>query len=189
MKNSTRLLAIALALSLVSCGTEPQAENPSASTTQTGAAASTGTVSTSSSSGGTEESVRQDPDELAASEAFSVRDVKKCAQVASGSGACVEAYWRMEATYGLNPRACGNIPNRKKAKECEAAGNAYVENYASEPSHCRKISDAAMRSRCSDKVAIAYARNSNDVAACDSLRTDDMKRSCKDDQYLKMATS
>lgn len=188
MKNSVRLFALILSLSLVSCGTEPQTEKPPVSTSQTGVTANSGTVSTSASSSGTEESVRQDPNELAASEAFSVRDVKKCAQTSS-SGACVEAYWRMEATYGLNPRACGNIPNRKKAKECEAAGNAYVENFASEPSHCRKITDSSIRLQCSDKVSIAYARNSDDVSACDSLRTDDMKRSCRDDQYLKMAVS
>lgn len=94
----------------------------------------------------------------------------------------------MEATYGFNPRACLNLGDKKKIADCEAAGNAYVENYATSPAQCRKMTDSAARIRCSDRSSLALARTA-DVSACETLRTDDMKRSCADDHYLQMAAT
>ncbi|MFB0964922.1 MAG: hypothetical protein QMC36_04490 [Patescibacteria group bacterium] len=94
----------------------------------------------------------------------------------------------MESTYGFNPRVCANLVDKKKIAECEATGNLYVENYATSPAQCRKITDSAARIRCSDRASLALARAA-DVSACETLRTEDMKRSCADDHFLQMAAT
>lgn len=92
----------------------------------------------------------------------------------------------MEATYGFNPRACLRLGDKKKVSECETAGNLYVESYATNPAQCQKITESDARVRCIDRASVALARTA-DLSACETLRTEDMKRSCADDHYLQMA--
>lgn len=187
------ILAVAAvsAFLLVSCG--KPAETPVSDT-------ASGTVSSGavSENSGSESQVdanikipdapKQTPAEETAAEAFSDHDVKKCATLANGSGACADAYWNMEGTYGMNPRACAMISDGEKAASCETQSNAYVEAYATLPGQCRKISEGVSRQRCMDKTSLTIARSAG-IEACDALRTEDLKRSCMDDHFYQMAAS
>ena len=97
-------------------------------------------------------------------------------------------YRKLEATYGFNPRACLKLTDAKAAEECRTIGDAYVESFATGFSQCRKITTPEGRLRCSDRLSLDNASKA-DLSACDALRTDEMKKSCADGHYLRMAES
>lgn len=163
----------------------PESGKPTASGSSATGAASTGTsVAQPEKKAPTSEELVQ----TAASEAFEKRDPAACAKLRSGSGACADQYWTMMSTYGMDPSACRNLSATGAVAECLTAANAYVESYATTLSDCRKIRNSESRLRCSDRVSLENAKLVG-AAGCDALRTDDLKRSCRDDVAFRSATS